>query len=180
MRQAKGRGLAYEYPSPHSRISTYTHKPPTGLGIAARVAPPPSLTSSTATKDGSNWLRVAVGNRRYMEEVEGLSSLTLTLSASSSSDISGSTTPVLRAVMPPPTPRTTEGSDGGGEGQPPPPLLLLSPADARAALEEGGKTVVYVAVARRMVGLLAVADRPRPEARETVAALHRMGVEVRA
>lgn len=51
-------------------------------------------------------------------------------------------------------------------------------ADARRALEARGKTVVFVTAEGRLQGLLAVSDKPRPEATRTVAALQRMGIEV--
>jgi len=41
------------------------------------------------------------------------------------------------------------------------------------SLERQGKTVVFVAGGSKIKGLLAVADRARPEAREAVASLHR-------
>jgi Cu+-exporting ATPase len=46
------------------------------------------------------------------------------------------------------------------------------------ALAGEGKTVVYLAVAFRPLGLVAVADTLKPEARDVVAALRRRGVEV--
>jgi Cu+-exporting ATPase len=46
------------------------------------------------------------------------------------------------------------------------------------ALAAEGKTVVYLAVAFRPLGLLAVADTLKPEARAVVAALRRRGIEV--
>ena len=49
---------------------------------------------------------------------------------------------------------------------------------ARAtALEEGGSTVSFVTVGDRVVGLVAITDRVRPEAREAIAALRRQGVD---
>ena len=162
---------------------TPTRPTNTGLGIAARVAPAKEsgngTSTSTISSSGSGWLRVAVGNRRYMEEVEGLSCLSLSSAAAAAT----SNAPALRALMPPPStrgdPQQEEEEEGEADPDDRPALLLLSAADARAAMEEGGKTVVYVSVARRLVGMIAVADKPRPEARDTVAALHRMGVEVR-
>ncbi len=53
------------------------------------------------------------------------------------------------------------------------------PADATALaqrLEAEGKTVVLVRRDARVVGLLAVADEPRVNARETIAALRRLGI----
>lgn len=95
-------------------------------------------------------MRVAVGNRRYMEEVEGLS-------------------------LSPHTPLSTK-EEGGNTSTT---NNTATPLAATAALEKEGKTVVYVSVGKSgVVGVLAVADRPRPEAKDTVAALQRMGVEV--
>ena len=45
-------------------------------------------------------------------------------------------------------------------------------------LADDGKTPMFVAVAGRAAGLIAVADTPKPHAREAVAALHRLGLEV--
>ncbi|CAM9816654.1 unnamed protein product, partial [Hapterophycus canaliculatus] len=47
-----------------------------------------------------------------------------------------------------------------------------------ASLEWQGKTVVFVAGRGEAKGVLAVADSVRPEAREAVATLHRMGIHV--
>ena len=47
-----------------------------------------------------------------------------------------------------------------------------------AALAEDGKTPMFVAVDGRVVGMLAVADTLKPEAKEAVAELHRLGLEV--
>ncbi len=63
-------------------------------------------------------------------------------------------------------------------------LLRQYGADPRAleervrALEEEGKTVLLVAENSRLVGLLAVADTPKPEAHDAVAALEALGLEV--
>jgi len=46
------------------------------------------------------------------------------------------------------------------------------------ALAQAGKTVVYLAVAFRPLGLVAVADTLKPEARAVVAALRQRGIEV--
>ena len=48
----------------------------------------------------------------------------------------------------------------------------------RDELAAGGRTTVTVAVDGRAVGLLAIADAPRPTAREAVDALHGLGVQV--
>ncbi|WP_294946532.1 copper-translocating P-type ATPase [Sulfurivirga sp.] len=50
--------------------------------------------------------------------------------------------------------------------------------EAFRRLSDAGKTVVVVTDARQVLGLIALADQIRPEARETVAQLHKMGVEV--
>ncbi|MGZ0084773.1 heavy metal translocating P-type ATPase [Caldibacillus thermoamylovorans] len=46
-----------------------------------------------------------------------------------------------------------------------------------AAFREEGKTVMAIGTARRLLGLIAAADRPRPSAAATVAALRRLGVK---
>src|SRR5262249_32763627 len=46
------------------------------------------------------------------------------------------------------------------------------------ALAEAGKTGVYVALGAELVGLLAVADMPKPEARSAVEGLRALGIEV--
>jgi P-type Cu+ transporter len=46
------------------------------------------------------------------------------------------------------------------------------------ALTASGKTCVYVAREGKLLGLIALADAPRPSAREAVAQLHHMGLEV--
>jgi len=51
-------------------------------------------------------------------------------------------------------------------------------APRAAALAAEGKTVVYLAVAGRAFGLVAVADSLKPEAARTVAALRRRGLDV--
>lgn len=51
-------------------------------------------------------------------------------------------------------------------------------AQQASELRQQGKSVVYVALARQLVGLLAAADQLRPEAAETVAKLHQMGLQV--
>ena len=52
----------------------------------------------------------------------------------------------------------------------------LLPAAER--LQGGGRTVVYVAAERRLLGLIAIADAARPTSRETVARLQERGVKV--
>lgn len=47
------------------------------------------------------------------------------------------------------------------------------------ALQREGKTVVLVMLDKDLLGLVAVSDRPRPEARRTVRALQSMGIQVR-
>ena len=47
-----------------------------------------------------------------------------------------------------------------------------------AALQAEGKTVMVVAQDARPAGLIAVADRVRPTARETIAALHALGIQI--
>lgn len=46
------------------------------------------------------------------------------------------------------------------------------------AVQDAGKTVVYVLADGRPVGAIALADRVRPESREAVQNLHRMGIRV--
>lgn len=50
--------------------------------------------------------------------------------------------------------------------------------DRKGALEAEGKTVMLVAVGGRVAGLIAVADTVRPEARQAVAELQALGMEV--
>jgi len=45
-------------------------------------------------------------------------------------------------------------------------------------LKGGGRTVIYVAVDRRLVGVIAIADAIRPTSRATIDELHRRGVKV--
>jgi Cd2+/Zn2+-exporting ATPase/Cu+-exporting ATPase len=55
---------------------------------------------------------------------------------------------------------------------------LPSGAEGQAAAwEAGGKTAFYVALDGRVAGLLAVADIPRPEVPEALAALRRLGIK---
>ena len=53
---------------------------------------------------------------------------------------------------------------------------VLAPGVQRLAAE--GKTVIYVAFAGQVLGVIAVADVPKPEAKSVVAALKRLGVSV--
>ncbi len=53
---------------------------------------------------------------------------------------------------------------------------VLAPGVRRLAAE--GKTVIYVAFAGQVLGVIAVADVPKPEAKSVVAALKRLGVSV--
>ncbi len=46
-------------------------------------------------------------------------------------------------------------------------------------LAEQGKSVVLVAIAQQLAGLIAVADLPRPDAKAAIAALQRMGLQVK-
>jgi len=50
-------------------------------------------------------------------------------------------------------------------------------ADEAARLAEQGKTPVFVAVDGRPVAIFAIADQPRPGAREAIALLHRLGLK---
>ena len=50
--------------------------------------------------------------------------------------------------------------------------------DLREQLAGAGRTTVLVAVDGRAVGVIALADAPRPTAAAAVAALHEMGVRV--
>jgi Cu+-exporting ATPase len=50
--------------------------------------------------------------------------------------------------------------------------------DQAARLEQEAKSVVYVAIAGEVVGLIAVADRPRPEASRVVERLRALGLEI--
>lgn len=55
----------------------------------------------------------------------------------------------------------------------------VQPMEASAeALAERGRTPSFVAIDGALAGLVAVADRPKPEAREVVAQLHALGIEV--
>jgi Cu+-exporting ATPase len=57
-------------------------------------------------------------------------------------------------------------------------VAVEAPAPRAAALAAEGKTVVYLAFAGRLLGVLAVADTLKPEAAETIAALRRLGLTV--
>jgi Cu2+-exporting ATPase len=57
--------------------------------------------------------------------------------------------------------------------------VALGELEARGeALQGAGRTLVYSAVDGRAAGLIAVADALRPTAKETIAELHKLGVEV--
>lgn len=57
--------------------------------------------------------------------------------------------------------------------------VSLSELDAQAeALKGGGRTVIYVAVDRRLAGVIAIADAIRPTSRATIQELHRRKVRV--
>ena len=47
-----------------------------------------------------------------------------------------------------------------------------------ASLEEEGKTAMLVALNSSVIGVLAVADQAKREAASTVAALHKLGLQV--
>ena len=51
-------------------------------------------------------------------------------------------------------------------------------ADSASELEQRGNTVVFVGIDSKPAGVLAVADQPKPESREAVQAMTRMGLEV--
>ncbi len=57
-------------------------------------------------------------------------------------------------------------------------VALGSLGERAAELAAAGKTAMYVAVDGRPAGLVAAADRVRPSARETIAELKRLGLEV--
>jgi P-type Cu+ transporter len=57
-------------------------------------------------------------------------------------------------------------------------LLLDGQEEHINSLQDQGKTVMVVAVDQTAVGLIAVADRPKPESMESIAALHRQNLEV--
>jgi P-type Cu+ transporter len=57
-------------------------------------------------------------------------------------------------------------------------FVLEGREEAIRTLQDQGKTVMLVAVDQRAAGLIAVADRPKPESRESIAALHRQKLEV--
>jgi len=52
----------------------------------------------------------------------------------------------------------------------------LSEADAKV-FQESGHTVLYVAANDQLIGIIAISDEPRPEARETIAALKQLGIK---
>jgi len=57
-------------------------------------------------------------------------------------------------------------------------VALAEAEKALAVLESDGKTAVLVARGNRLAGLLGIADPPKPEAAQTVEALHRLGLRV--
>jgi len=58
-------------------------------------------------------------------------------------------------------------------------IVIDAAAQTQAqALASAGKTVVYIAVAGQLAGLIAVMDTPRPEAKKTVESLQKMGLRV--
>jgi Cu+-exporting ATPase len=57
-------------------------------------------------------------------------------------------------------------------------VTLIDGEKQLARLEEEGKTAVLVAKASRLVGLLGIADPPKPEAEDVVEALRGMGLKV--
>jgi Cu+-exporting ATPase len=57
-------------------------------------------------------------------------------------------------------------------------VALAEAEKALAVLESEGKTAVLVARANRLVGVLGIADPPKAEAAQVVAALHRLGLRV--
>merc|ERR1719277_1460331 len=56
--------------------------------------------------------------------------------------------------------------------------IPMSQLALQEKLEEEGKTVILVAIDHRLSLLVALADLVKPEAKETIAALHAMGREV--
>jgi len=57
--------------------------------------------------------------------------------------------------------------------------ISLSDLDAvRSQLAEEGRTIVWVAVDGKAVGLIAIADAPRPTSKQAVSALREAGIEV--
>jgi P-type Cu+ transporter len=58
------------------------------------------------------------------------------------------------------------------------PLLLEGQEDHIRSLQDQGKTVMVVAVDQEAAGLIAVADQPKPESKESIDALHRQNLEV--
>jgi P-type Cu+ transporter len=58
------------------------------------------------------------------------------------------------------------------------PLILEGQETPIRTLQDQGKTVMVVAVDQKAAGLIAVADRPKPESKESIAALHRLDLEV--
>jgi P-type Cu+ transporter len=57
-------------------------------------------------------------------------------------------------------------------------LILQEQEAPIRTLQDQGKTVMVIAVDHRVAGLISVADRPKPESKESIAALHRQKLEV--
>lgn len=57
-------------------------------------------------------------------------------------------------------------------------VMVASAAEKVAHLAEAGKTPMYVAIDGQFAGLLAVADPVRPESREAISSLKKLGLEV--
>ncbi|EQC28084.1 hypothetical protein SDRG_14177 [Saprolegnia diclina VS20] len=51
-------------------------------------------------------------------------------------------------------------------------------ANHRLRLEEAGKTVIYMGICDSVVALIGISDAPRPEAKQTIAHLHALGLDV--
>ncbi len=55
--------------------------------------------------------------------------------------------------------------------------LLTEGAEEASRLNDEGKTVVYIAVDGRVAGLFGIADRPKPESKEVLSGLSKLGIE---
>ncbi|OQR89319.1 copper-transporting ATPase, partial [Thraustotheca clavata] len=51
-------------------------------------------------------------------------------------------------------------------------------ANHRLKLEQAGKTVIYMGICDAVVALIGISDAPRPEAKQTIAYLHALGLDV--